>query len=261
VTTHNLAADAELAADLVRSAGRLAAQIREGGLDVTTKSHIGDILTQADLAAERLISERLLRERPDDGLLGEEGSSRAGARTWVVDPIDGTYNFAHGHTQWCSAIALVGENGEPILGAIYHPATDRLFMAGPSLPSTVTSGSTNAVPLSIVDKPLNRAGLVFDWPRDGFRGAAGEAHRDVIEAAASVRTTGSSCLELTEVASGRMDVLIKRDMHPWDRLPGQVIVLGAGGAADTFEAMGFTWSIIGAPTAVDEAKRILTSRC
>ena len=84
--TQDLTSDAELAADLVEQAGRLAARIRREGLDVSHKTSGSDVVTQADLAAERLIVERLTAERPDDAIVGEEGTSRDGTsgRTWVT---------------------------------------------------------------------------------------------------------------------------------------------------------------------------------
>ena len=119
----DLAADAALAADLVREAALLAARLRVEGLDVSRKTSWSDIVTQADTAAERLIVQQLAAERPDDAIVGEEGTSRLGTsgRTWVIDPVDGTYNFSRGSDWWCSAIALHDED-DVLLGAVHHAA-------------------------------------------------------------------------------------------------------------------------------------------
>ena len=92
VPDNQLRRDAALAADLVREAALLAARIRAEGLDVSRKTSGSDVVTQADLAAERLIVQQLTAERPDDAIVGEEGASRSGTsgRTWVIDPVDGT---------------------------------------------------------------------------------------------------------------------------------------------------------------------------
>src|SRR6476620_3341868 len=105
--------DYELAAELVREAGQLALMMRQGGLDAQRKTSISDVVTAADHAAEAYVLEQLQRCRPDDAVLGEEGASVAGSsgRTWVIDPVDGTFNFLHGSTYWCSAIALKDSSG------------------------------------------------------------------------------------------------------------------------------------------------------
>ena len=92
--------DHQLAAALVREAGQLALLLRMGGLQSQQKTSISDVVTAADHAAEAYVLEQLQRCRPQDGILGEEGASVRGSsgRTWVIDPVDGTYNFLHGST-------------------------------------------------------------------------------------------------------------------------------------------------------------------
>ena len=123
--------DYELAAELVREAGQLALLMRQGGLDAQRKTSISDVVTAADHAAEAYVLEQLRRCRPDDGVLGEEGAAVRGSsgRTWVIDPVDGTYNFLHGSTYWCSAIALKDES-DVLLGAIFQPEEDKLWIGG-----------------------------------------------------------------------------------------------------------------------------------
>ena len=98
---------------LVRDAGQLAQRMRTAGVEAHAKTSPSDVVTAADLAAEELVVGRLRSERPDDGIVGEEGAHREGTsgRTWVIDPVDGTYNFSTGSDYWCSALALV--EGEP----------------------------------------------------------------------------------------------------------------------------------------------------
>ena len=125
----SLVADAALAADLVREAGQLAAEMRGDGLRTEHKSSLTDVVTAADRAAERLITDHLAAFRPADGVLGEEGASKDGTsgRTWVIDPVDGTYNFVSGLDWWCSAIALT-DGDCLVLGAVHHPATGRTMV-------------------------------------------------------------------------------------------------------------------------------------
>ena len=102
--------DYQLAEALVREAGTLALLMRQAGLEGRQKTSVSDVVTAADHAAESYVLEQLRRCRPNDSVLGEEGASVAGnsGRTWVIDPVDGTFNFLHGSTYWCSAIAPKG---------------------------------------------------------------------------------------------------------------------------------------------------------
>ena len=133
----DLAADAALAVDVVREAGLLARELRASGLRVDTKTSVSDVVTAADRAAERLVVDHLATWRPDDGVIGEEGAQRdsVSGRTWVIDPVDGTYNFVSGLGWWCSAVALVDAN-DVVLGAVHHPHEDAMYVGGPGLRTT-----------------------------------------------------------------------------------------------------------------------------
>ena len=246
--------DAEVAAALVRAAGRLAARMRSVGLLVEEKTSISDVVSDADKAAEALIVERLAAIRPDDGVVGEEGAAAPGRRTWVIDPVDGTYNFVSGLPAWCSALALTdgpAAGGELILGAIYQATTDELWVGGPRLAPTL-----NGTPLPrLADRELREVAITtYLHPprlldprlRDGLiRGIAG---------AASVRIIGSGSIELAAVASGRLGVWLHADPPLWDWLPGAALVTGVGGVTDIFDYGGHRWHAAGPPTAVAAVK-------
>ena len=245
----DLAADAALAGELVREAGRLAARMRAEGLAAEQKTSVSDIVTAADHAAERLIVDRLAAERPGDAIVGEEGTDTAGTtgRSWVVDPVDGTYNFHRGMTWWCSAIAL-SEGEDVLVGAVYHPYEDALFVGGPDLPST-----RNGVPLPpLEDVPLARACAStylhppFDDPQitDAFRRATAGV--------ATFRVLGSGSMDAMAIAQGRIDVSFQHSVADWDRLPGAAVIRGVGGVARRTTAAGVVWSVAGAPTAAAE---------
>ena len=150
-TNADLSADAQLATDLVREAVELAARMRRRpDLEISRKTSVSDIVTAADHAAEELVVARLSAERPEDGLLGEEGTQRAGTtgRRWVIDPVDGTYNFASGSDYWCSAVALVqgqGADTEVLLGAVAHHASGTVMVGGPDLPTTLDGAPVGPV--------------------------------------------------------------------------------------------------------------------
>ena len=165
----------------------MAARMRLDGLTVDRKTSISDVVSDADKAAEAMIVRRLAVARPADGVIGEEGAAAPGRRTWVIDPVDGTYNFVSGLPAWCSALALL--DGEHlVLGAIYQATTDELWVGGRDLPTTL-----NGVPLpQLADRALAEVAIsaylhpsrVGDLPlRDGLLRA--------IAGAASVRIIGS----------------------------------------------------------------------
>lgn len=240
--------DPEVAASLVREAGTLAATMLAEGLEARFKTSVSDVVSAADHAAEELVVRRLTELRPADGLVGEEGSARPGARTWYIDPVDGTYNFLSGIPYWCSAVGLAEPDG-PVLGAVYYPAQDELWVGGPGLPT-----SLNGVPVPrLVDQPLELVSVVTyyhprqlrDEPRlASWRAAAGRA--------ATVRMLGSASIDLAGVATGRLGVFLQANLHPWDWLPGAALVRGAGGVAEVFEFEGNRWQVAGNAQSVAE---------
>ena len=249
--------DAALAADLVREAGTLARRLRAGGLAAEQKTEVSDLVTAADRGAEELVTRALARERPEDGLLGEEGAERASrsGRTWVVDPVDGTYNFVAGLDWWCSALALRDE-ADVLLGAVHHPATGTTYVGGPGLPTT-----RDGVALApIRDVPLAEACAATYLHPPFHGGEVGRAFARVSSRLATWRSLGSSSMDATAVAAGTLHLVFQHSLPPWDLLPGAALIRGAGGAAEQVEAAGVRWYVAGAPTAVAQACAALSSR-
>ena len=249
MTAAGLAGDAELAARLVRDAGTLAHRMREEGLDPERKTSVSDLVTAADRAAERLIVDVLAAERPDDGVLGEEGAARAGTsgRRWVIDPVDGTYNFVAGLDWWCSALALT-DGDDLVLGAVHHPATGRTFVGGPGLPTTVDGAPLPA----LEDRPLSTSCVTTYLHPPSYDGEAGGAFQRLVGGAATLRMLGSASMDATAIASGQLHLRCQHSMPPWDDLPGSGLILGVGGVRATVDAGGVTWTAAGVPTAVAE---------
>ncbi len=230
--------DLAAAREAVRIAGEVAAAwFRSAGLTVTAKSGPGDVVTEADRQAEAAVLAHLRERRPGDGVVGEEGSHRPGARTWYVDAIDGTLNFVSGDPFWCSAVALVDDAG-PLVSAVCHPATGELFSAA------------RGRGCWLGDAPLTRhrdPGLP-DATLSTYLGPADVSDPVVVgvaRAAAALRIRGSGSLELAWIAAGRADLWLKGDALPWDWFPGALLVTEAGGAAGTVPLDGTTWSVAG----------------
>jgi len=247
--------DAALAVDLVREAGALAVELRADGLRTEQKTSASDVVTVADRAAERLIGDHLAVLRPGDGLLGEEGAARpaSSGRTWVIDPVDGTYNFVRGLPWWCSAVALVegdlaAGRYDVLLGAVHQPEAGLLYVGGPDLPPTCNGEELDA----IVDRPLAESCVSTYLHPPFLGGEVGETFAGVVRRAETLRMLGSGTLDHLAVAQGRMDVFFQHSVAAWDWLPGSAIVRGVGGSAHQVEAGGVVWSVAGAPTAVAE---------
>ena len=248
--------DLKLAGELVRQAGRLADSMLRAGLDTHHKSSVSDVVSDADHAAEELVVAALRAARPADGLVGEEGANQpaAGGRTWYIDPVDGTYNFLSGLPYWCSALALAAGDGEPLLGAVYHPAADELWLGGVDQPTTC-----NGAPVQpLTDTPLSRLSLASylhptTLPDDGAR----EPLLAVLRGSATVRMLGSGSLELAAVAGGRLGVWAQLDTLDWDWLPGAALVRAAGGVTEVVRHRGHRWHLAGNRQAVAEARALL----
>ncbi|MGN0063135.1 MAG: inositol monophosphatase family protein [Nocardioides sp.] len=248
--TTSARSDAELAAELVTRAAHVAGAWFRRPVETRTKTNPTDLVTEADREAEAYVVARLAAERPDDGVLGEEGAFTPGTsgRRWVIDPVDGTYNFVRGIDWWCSAVALV-DGDELVLGAVHDPSRGETFVGGPGLGAHV-SGS--ALP-ALEDRPLSLTCAATYLHPPYLSGEVGQAWARVYAGLGSHRVLGSGTLDAMALARGRIDLVFQHSVPDWDRLPGEAIIRAVGGEARTVRAGGVDWYVAGVPTAVAEA--------
>ena len=245
--------DFELASSLVRDAGELADRLRRTGLGVDYKTSISDVVTAADHAAEELVVARLVKERPDDGLIGEEGTDVPGSRIWYIDPVDGTYNFASGLPTWCSALGLI-DGDEQITGAVFQPSTGELWLGGLDWKTTCNGDALSPIgDARLADVSVASYLHPNTLPDDAVRIPLLRA----IEPAATVRMLGSGSIELAAVAAGRLGAFVQYDCLPWDWYPGSTLVLAAGGTIRIVELDGHRWHLAGPERVVDELNQRL----
>ncbi|MFS0735275.1 inositol monophosphatase family protein [Microbacterium sp. 1P10UB] len=223
-----------LAMDIAREAGGLALRRRSEGVAIAaTKSAVADIVTEADREVEALIRERLKAERPGDGFLGEETGADRGSTgvTWVVDPIDGTVNYAYGIPAWAVSIAAV--TGEPDArlwraeaAAIYAPPTDEMFSAARGGGAWLGGSRLSVNTERGVAGALLATGFGYDPATH-----AGDLKRvaRVMPLARDLRRIGAASLDLAYVAAGRLDGYFERGLNPWDHAAGALLVTEAGG--------------------------------
>ncbi len=190
-----------------------------------------DYLTATDGEVEKLVRERLLGAFPNDTVLGEEDGGKVSDATWVVDPIDGTSNFARGIAHFCVSIAFV-DKGEAAIGVIYQPMLDELFAA------TRGHGATlNGEPIHVSKADRLERSLVEVGRAARQRQAAYLAMLDkVMATGAGIRGAGSGALAVANVACGRVDGCYETHMYSWDCLAGLVMVKEAGGLINDFLA-------------------------
>jgi myo-inositol-1(or 4)-monophosphatase len=229
----DLAAELDLARAAAREAGAVVMQYFGSRLEVTFKEP-GQPLTEADLAADRLLRERLTVRRPGYGWLSEESidsPDRLGRqRVWIVDPIDGTRSFIAGRPEFTISIGLAHE-GEVVAGVVYNPALDELYSATLGGGVHVELGGRSAVALRLMEHAGDDVNAATS-PRtilasrteigDGEFAGFGEEWR--------VEPVGSTAYKLARVAAGRGDVFLSRGpKSEWDICAGVLLVREAGG--------------------------------
>ncbi|CAN7232527.1 MULTISPECIES: inositol monophosphatase family protein [Microbacterium] len=229
----------ELASEIAEEAGRLARTRRQEGVRLAaTKSSLADIVTEADREVEALIRERLRAARADDGFLGEETGAEAGSSgiTWVVDPIDGTVNYAYGIPAYNVSIAAVRgdpdpETWEALAGAVNAPALGEMFTAARGQ-GAWSNGDRLEVTGETPAGALLATGFGYDpTTHEGDIATVGR----VMPMARDLRRMGAAALDLAFVAAGRLDGYFERGLRPWDFAAGALLVEEAGGVVSRID--------------------------
>ena len=190
-----------------------------------------DFLTAADRAVERLVIRRLAKLFPEDSFIGEEGGGRGGARTWVIDPIDGTANFARGVPHFCISLAFL-EGEELQVGVIYDPILDELFVARAGKGATLNGRRLRVSG----ESSLKRAIVELGWSTRRPATLYARNLLRILGAGASFRRSGSGALGMAYVAAGRSDGYFEPHINAWDVLAGILLVREAGGWSSDFLA-------------------------
>ena len=220
----------DLAVRLAERAADIHRQGRERGFTVSEKSSATDLVTEVDRAAERAIVEGILAERPDDAILGEEGTDRAGTTSvrWVIDPLDGTASYVRGHPGYCVSIGIEVD-GEAVIGVVVDSRgvrTEGVRGAGalrggrPAKPSDRTDLATSVLATGFGYQPSARA-------------LQAVVASIVLPRIADIRRMGSAAWDLVAAASGEVDAYYEVGIAPWDLCAGRAIVEAAGGVVRT----------------------------
>jgi len=212
-----------------REAGAAIQAVAEGGVKEIVFKGEGkrDLVTEADKRSEQIIIDAITRRYPDHRILAEEGTGTGGngAYRWIVDPLDGTTNFAHQYPLYCVSIA-VEHGGEPVVGVVFAPYMNELFVA------TKGSGATlNGTPIAVSGVTDLIGGLLctgFPYRLDGPTNNLVNWGNFVLRTQAT-RRDGAAALDLCYVAAGRFDGFWELNLQPWDMAAGALIIQEAGG--------------------------------
>ena len=215
----------ELALDIAREAGALLLQ-RPDDLGITTKSSPTDVVTAMDRASEELVADRIHAARPDDGLLGEEGSDEPGTTgvRWVVDPLDGTVNYLYGLPFWAVSIG-VEQDGQAIAGVVHAPVLGWTFTATRGGGAFRNGERLHGSPVTSLAQVLLATGFSYVSERRRYQGGW---IAQVLPQVRDIRRHGSGALDLCMSACGLVDAYVEQGLWPWDLSAGVLIAREAG---------------------------------
>ncbi|HVB98607.1 MAG TPA: inositol monophosphatase family protein [Candidatus Dormibacteraeota bacterium] len=224
-----------VALEAAREAGAILLEESKGPQKISYKGDV-DLVTQADVRSERLITARLRAAFPDHRIVGEElgetveaeGASRY---RWLVDPLDGTTNFAHGFPVFAVSIGLLEED-EPVVGVVYHPSADEMFSARRG-----GGARLNGEPIHVSQVDRLAAGLLGTGFPTHKRSETPNMryYWEYTLRSHGVRRAGAAALDLCSVACGRFEAFWEFGLKPWDTAAGILLVREAGGLVTDFD--------------------------
>jgi myo-inositol-1(or 4)-monophosphatase len=203
--------------------------------EIRSKGRPGDLVTEADLAAEAAVLAVLRASTPEIGVLAEEGGRIGpadGTLQWCVDPLDGTTNYAHGYPLFSCSVGLL-RDGLPVLGAIDAPALNDHYLGGPGLGVRCNDDDLQVSDCRSLADALLVTGFAYDRCERDDNNYAEFCH--FTHRTRGVRRGGSAALDLAFVAAGRLDGYWERGLQPWDLAAGVALVLAAGGEVCAYD--------------------------
>jgi myo-inositol-1(or 4)-monophosphatase len=229
-----VSSDLELAERAARAAGEvLMTYYGRAPEGLASKTSATDPVSDADREAERVIRELLTTERPDDGLVGEEGSRVDGNqdRRWIVDPLDGTVNFLYGLRAWGVSIALEDSDGLAV-GVVFNPVSGECFAAERGKGATMSGRPIHVTDCRSLDRAMVATGFSYE---SEHRAEQAKLLVQLLPRIRDLRRAGAAALDLAYVATGRVDAYYERGLKRWDEAAGLLLVREAGGVTADLE--------------------------
>ena len=223
----------EVAAEAAKKAGRLALSNMGHPGKISHKSGFGDLVTETDKQCEALVIGIIKKHFSDHAILGEESGGNASEEgvSWVIDPIDGTTNYAHSFPFFCTSIG-VRVDGDTCIGVVYDPSRDELFVAEKGKGAFLNDKKISVSDIPLVKRSLVATGFAYQVSR---KMEMLPYFRLMLIQAQAVRRAGSAALDLCYVACGRFDGFWEFGLKPWDTAAGDLLVREAGGTVTTLE--------------------------
>jgi myo-inositol-1(or 4)-monophosphatase len=231
----------ETAVEGARRAGRVLRERFHEPRTISFKSGI-DLVTDADKASEAVLLAWLRERHPDHAILSEESGASAGSRyRWIIDPLDGTTNYAHQLPHFSVSIAVESES-ELLIGVVYDPMRDECFSAVRGRGATLNGKSIRPSAIERMDRALLCTGFPYDV-REHPEGPAGLIAR-FLGLVQGIRRLGSAALDMAYTASGRYDGYFEFNLKPWDIAAGALICSEAGAVASRIDGAPYDTSVI-----------------
>lgn len=229
----------EVLLEATKEAGKIIRHYFQGKFIIDNKEGINNLVTEVDTKAEAKIIEIIKSNFPDHSIISEEAGefSRDSPYKWIIDPIDGTVNFAHGIPICCVSIGL-SEKDEMLLGAVYNPMLDELFFAEKGKGATLNSLPISVSKKSNFQKACLVTGFPYKWPETKEHPI--KVFERFILQGLPVRRLGSAAIDLCWVACGRFDGFWEYNLSPWDIAAGYLIVSEAGGVVTNFKGDSYS---------------------
>jgi myo-inositol-1(or 4)-monophosphatase len=228
------------AIETARSAGQILLE-KFGRITAVTKKGDINLVTEADLASEALIIERIKSYQPRHSILAEESGEAVviggdNAWKWIIDPLDGTTNYAHGYPCFAVTIALEHE-GQIVVGVTFDPTRDEMFAAEKGKGATLNG---KPIRVSSTDE-LGNALLVTGFPYDiKHRDKFAQNLTELLLKSRGVRRDGSAAIDMAYVACGRFDGFWEEGLNPWDMAAGKLLIEEAGGWVTNYDGTEFS---------------------
>jgi myo-inositol-1(or 4)-monophosphatase len=215
------------------ASGKILQQYFDGPFEVTSKSSINDLVTEVDKKSEAAIISVIKETYPDHFILSEEvGELKTSSSIkWIIDPIDGTVNFANGIPICCISIGIE-KDGEMVLGAVYNPFMNELFIAEKGKGATLNDKSIRVSSKTDIEKTCLVTGFPYQWQEIPHNPLL--AFESIVKRGIPVRRLGSAAIDLCWVACGRFDGFYEHHLQPWDSAAGSLIVTESGGKITDF---------------------------
>jgi myo-inositol-1(or 4)-monophosphatase len=228
------------AIETARDAGSILLE-KFGRISAITKKGDINLVTEADLASEEMIVERIRSHYPRHSVLAEEGGEviKVGGDStwkWIIDPLDGTTNYAHGYPCFCVTLALE-HDGEIVIGVTYDPTRNELFAAEKGRGATLNGKPIRVSSTEKLSESLIVTGFPYDFKqRENFA----RHFTEFLLSSRGIRRDGSAAIDMAYVACGRFDGFWEEGLNPWDVAAGKLLIEEAGGVITYYDGSKFS---------------------